>query len=113
MPLSYICMIYTYAIDLTRTEACLLFAAPSRYREYYIRHLPNNTFYLVGQVYFNYLQIWMCGLQNLPEMSKRLKNALEEEWKFIKVVCPHVRGGEANASNRFWSVRIQSFLCIS
>ena len=61
-------------------------------------------FLLKFQVYFNYIQVWMCELQNLPEMSKRLKNALEVEWNFTKEVCPHVRGGEANASNRFWFV---------
>lgn len=56
------------------------------------------------QVYFEYIQMWMSGLQQLPEMSKRLKNFLEEEWNFTKRVCPHVRGGEANAGNRFWLV---------
>ena len=54
------------------------------------------------QVYFDQIQAWMCGLQQLPEMSKRLKNFLEEEWNFTKLVCPLVRGGEANAGNRFW-----------
>ena len=54
------------------------------------------------QTYFKYIQSWMIGLMGSPEMSKRLKNVLEEEWNFTKLVCPHVRGGEANAGNWFW-----------
>ena len=53
-------------------------------------------------MYFDYIQAWMSGLQQLPEVSKRLKNFLEEEWNFTKQVCFHVRRGEANAGNRFW-----------
>ncbi len=45
-----------------------------------------------------------------PEMSKRLKNVLEEEWNFTKLVCPHVRGGEANAGNWFWCVSLNFIL---
>jgi len=44
----------------------------------------------------------MSGLQQLLEVSKRLKNFLEEEWNFMKHVCLHVRRSEANAGNRFW-----------
>ena len=58
--------------------------------------------YLSFQIYFKYIQTWMFGLMDSPEMSKRLKNVLEEEWNFTKLICPHVRGGEANAGNRFW-----------
>jgi len=64
-------------------------------------------------VYFDYIQAWMSGLQQLPEVSKRLKNFLEEEWNFTKEVCLHVRRGEANAGNRFWyiTVLIAIFVC--
>ena len=58
--------------------------------------------FLNRQTYFKYIQSWMTGLMGSPEMSKRLKNVLEEEWNFTKLVCPHVRGGEANAGNWFW-----------
>ena len=56
------------------------------------------------QVYFDYIQLWMSGLQQLPEVSKRLKNFLEEEWNFTKQICLHLKRGEANAGNRFWYV---------
>ena len=48
----------------------------------------------------------MTGIQEMTEldMSKRLKNFLEDEWNFTKRVCPHIRGGEAKAANRFWLV---------
>ena len=64
-------------------------------------NLSSNCF-LNRQTYFKYIQSWMTGLMGSPEMSKRLKNVLEEEWNFTKFVCPHVRGGEANAGNWFW-----------
>ena len=54
------------------------------------------------QTYFKYIQSWMTGLMSSPEMSKRLKNVLEDEWNFTKLVCVHVRGGEAHAGNWFW-----------
>jgi len=44
----------------------------------------------------------MSGLQQLPEVSKRLKNFLEEEWNFTKQVCLHVTCGEVEADKRFW-----------
>ena len=53
-------------------------------------------------MYFKHIQSWMMGLMESPEMSKRLKNVLEEECNFTKLVCPHVWGGEANAGNWFW-----------
>ena len=56
----------------------------------------------VLQVYFEYMMIYMSQLQSLPEMSKRLKNFLEDEWSFTKRRCAHVRGGEANAGKHFW-----------
>ncbi|XP_074644570.1 mitogen-activated protein kinase kinase kinase 4-like isoform X2 [Tubulanus polymorphus] len=52
-------------------------------------------------VYFSYIQRWMSMVQNLPEASRRLKNALEDEWAFTKKICPYVRGGEAEAGKRF------------
>ena len=44
-------------------------------------------------------------LQKLPQASMSLKNILEEEWDFTKEICPHVRGGEAQAGKRFWFVK--------
>ncbi|XP_041352279.1 mitogen-activated protein kinase kinase kinase 4-like [Gigantopelta aegis] len=52
-------------------------------------------------VYFSYLQNWMYMLQSLPEASRSLKNALEEEWLFTIQICPYVLGGEAEAGKRF------------
>lgn len=43
----------------------------------------------------------MSNLQNLPDASHSLKNTLEEEWAFTKIICPHVIGGEAEAGKRF------------
>lgn len=57
-------------------------------------------------LYLNYLQTWMLELQHLPEMSKRLKNALEEEWSFTKSVSHHIREGEAKAGSHFWCVSV-------
>ena len=54
-----------------------------------------------SQVYFDYVELLMAGLQDLPEMPKRLKNVLEDEWRFTKHVCPYIRCGESNAGNRF------------
>lgn len=56
---------------------------------------------MLCQVYLGYVELMMAGLQNLPEMPKRLKNVLEDEWRFTKHVCPYIRGGESNAGNRF------------
>ena len=53
------------------------------------------------------MQTWMHELQSLPQASRGLKNALEKEWEFSKEICPHVRGGEAEAGRRFWSVPSQ------
>ena len=52
-------------------------------------------------VYLKFIQSWMSALQVLPEASKRLKGALEDEWNFTQNVCPHVQGGEAQAGNSF------------
>ncbi|XP_071800919.1 mitogen-activated protein kinase kinase kinase 4-like [Asterias amurensis] len=51
--------------------------------------------------YFEYLHSWILMLQKLPQASMSLKNILEEEWDFTKEICPHVRGGEAQAGKRF------------
>lgn len=47
------------------------------------------------------MQQFMNELQQLPEMSKELKNFLEKEWNFMKI-CSSIRNGEAYAGNRFW-----------
>lgn len=52
-------------------------------------------------VYFEYLKIWMESLQRFPEMSKKMKNFLEEEWSFTKKICPYINGGEAGAAKNF------------
>lgn len=43
-------------------------------------------------------------LQQLPQASHSLKNLLEEEWNFTKVITPYIRGGEAQSGKLFWSV---------
>ena len=48
------------------------------------------------------MMIYMSQLQSMMEMSKRLKNFLEDEWAFTKRLTAHVRGGEANAGKHFW-----------
>ena len=60
----------------------------------------------LSQSYFEYLHSWILMLQKLPQASMSLKNILEEEWDFTKEICPHVRGGEAQAGKRFWFVTI-------
>lgn len=44
-------------------------------------------------------------LQQLPQASHSLKNLLEEEWNFTKVITPYIRGGEAQSGKLFWSVQ--------
>ena len=56
------------------------------------------------QSYFEYLHSWILMLQRLPQASVSLKNILDDEWDFSKEICPHVRGGEAQAGKRFWWV---------
>ncbi|XP_038048070.1 mitogen-activated protein kinase kinase kinase 4-like isoform X1 [Patiria miniata] len=51
--------------------------------------------------YFEYLHSWIQMLQRLPQASISLKNILDDEWDFTKEICPHVRGGEAQAGKRF------------
>ncbi|XP_064627504.1 mitogen-activated protein kinase kinase kinase 4-like [Lineus longissimus] len=53
------------------------------------------------EVYFSYIRKLMSYVQNLPDASRSLKNHLEEEWAFTKKICPHIRGGEAEAGKRF------------
>lgn len=48
---------------------------------------------------------WIQMLQQLPQASHSLKNLLEEEWNFTKVITPYIRGGEAQSGKLFWSVR--------
>lgn len=47
-------------------------------------------------------------LQQLPQASHSLKNLLEEEWNFTKVITPYIRGGEAQSGKLFWSVSLLS-----
>lgn len=56
------------------------------------------------QVYFDYMHSWIQMLQQLPQASHSLKNLLEEEWNFTKVITPYIRGGEAQSGRLFWSV---------
>lgn len=50
---------------------------------------------------------WIQMLQQLPQASHSLKNLLEEEWHFTKVITPYIRGGEAQSGKLFWSVALQ------
>lgn len=59
------------------------------------------------QVYFDYMHSWIQMLQQLPQASHSLKNLLEEEWHFTKVITPYIRGGEAQSGKLFWSVDLQ------
>ncbi len=56
------------------------------------------------QVYFDYMRSWIQMLQQLPQASHSLKNLLEEEWNFTKVITPYIRGGEAQSGKLFWLV---------
>lgn len=47
---------------------------------------------------------WIQMLQQLPQASHSLKNLLEEEWHFTKVITPYIRGGEAQSGKLFWLV---------
>lgn len=51
-------------------------------------------------------------LQQLPQASHSLKNLLEEEWNFTKVITPYIRGGEAQSGKLFWSVRREPELAL-
>ncbi|XP_070567401.1 mitogen-activated protein kinase kinase kinase 4-like isoform X2 [Ptychodera flava] len=53
------------------------------------------------EVYFDYLHSWIQMLQRLPQASLSLKNIIQEEWSFVKEMCPHIRDGEAQAGQRF------------
>lgn len=70
-----------------------------------IKHLS-----LFLQVYFDYMHSWIQMLQQLPQASHSLKNLLEEEWHFTKVITPYIRGGEAQSGKLFWSVALMSIL---
>uniref|UniRef100_A0A3Q0SR40 Mitogen-activated protein kinase kinase kinase 4 n=1 Tax=Amphilophus citrinellus TaxID=61819 RepID=A0A3Q0SR40_AMPCI len=52
-------------------------------------------------VYFDYMHSWIQMLQQLPQASHSLKNLLEEEWHFTKVITPYIRGGEAQSGKLF------------
>ncbi|CAH1799809.1 unnamed protein product [Owenia fusiformis] len=53
------------------------------------------------EMYFRYIHTWIRGIQKMEEASRTMKNALEDAWLFTIKICPHVRGGEAEAGKRF------------
>uniref|UniRef100_A0A1A8MDP8 Mitogen-activated protein kinase kinase kinase 4 n=2 Tax=Nothobranchius pienaari TaxID=704102 RepID=A0A1A8MDP8_9TELE len=55
-------------------------------------------------VYFEYMRSWIRMLQQLPQASHSLKNLLEEEWHFTKVITPYIRGGEAQSGELFCNI---------
>ncbi|XP_026210137.1 mitogen-activated protein kinase kinase kinase 4 isoform X2 [Anabas testudineus] len=55
-------------------------------------------------VYFDYMHSWIHMLQQLPQASHSLKNLLEEEWHFTKVITPYIRGGEAQSGKLFCDI---------
>ncbi|XP_075874898.1 mitogen-activated protein kinase kinase kinase 4 isoform X3 [Nelusetta ayraudi] len=55
-------------------------------------------------VYFDYMHSWIQMLQQLPQASHSLKNLLEEEWNFTKVITPYIRGGEAQSGRLFCDI---------
>ncbi|XP_037541125.1 mitogen-activated protein kinase kinase kinase 4 [Nematolebias whitei] len=55
-------------------------------------------------VYFEYMRSWIKMLQELPQASHSLKNLLEEEWNFTKVITPYIRGGEAQSGELFCNI---------
>ncbi|KAM6916495.1 mitogen-activated protein kinase kinase kinase 4 isoform 1-T1 [Xenentodon cancila] len=55
-------------------------------------------------VYFEYMRSWIKMLQELPQASHSLKNLLEEEWQFTKVITPYIRGGEAQSGELFCDI---------
>uniref|UniRef100_A0A8C2KTX5 Mitogen-activated protein kinase kinase kinase 4 n=1 Tax=Cyprinus carpio TaxID=7962 RepID=A0A8C2KTX5_CYPCA len=56
------------------------------------------------EVYFDYMRSWIQMLQQLPQASHSLKNLLEEEWNFTKVITPYIRGGEAQSGKLFCDI---------
>uniref|UniRef100_A0A3B5K830 Mitogen-activated protein kinase kinase kinase 4 n=1 Tax=Takifugu rubripes TaxID=31033 RepID=A0A3B5K830_TAKRU len=58
----------------------------------------------IKQVYFDYMHSWIQMLQQLPQASHSLKNLLEEEWNFTKVITPYIRGGEAQSGKLFCDI---------
>ncbi|TRY93363.1 hypothetical protein DNTS_032857, partial [Danionella cerebrum] len=56
------------------------------------------------EVYFDYMRSWIQMLQQLPQASHSLKNLLEEEWNFSKVITPYIRGGEAQSGKLFCDI---------
>uniref|UniRef100_A0A8C7UAF7 Mitogen-activated protein kinase kinase kinase 4 n=1 Tax=Oncorhynchus mykiss TaxID=8022 RepID=A0A8C7UAF7_ONCMY len=58
----------------------------------------------IKQVYFDYMHSWIQMLQQLPQASHSLKNLLEEEWNFSKVITPYIRRGEAQSGKLFCDI---------
>ncbi|XP_030626563.1 mitogen-activated protein kinase kinase kinase 4 [Chanos chanos] len=56
------------------------------------------------EVYFDYMRSWIEMLQQLPQASHSLKNLLEEEWNFTKIITPYIRGGEAQSGKLFCDI---------
>lgn len=58
---------------------------------------------LTLEVYLCYLQGFVTMIQSdsTPQISTYQKSLLEEEWHFIKQVCPHIPEGESFSGNTF------------
>ncbi len=54
------------------------------------------------QVYFQYLKKWATLSSG---------HVLEEEWRKVKTICTSIRGGEAEASRKFWYV-VCACICV-
>ncbi|XP_076372525.1 mitogen-activated protein kinase kinase kinase 4-like isoform X2 [Tachypleus tridentatus] len=53
------------------------------------------------EIYLQYLGQRTQLMQMGRQVSLRQKNYLEEEWSFVRVICPNIPGGEALAANKF------------
>ncbi|CAB3382788.1 Hypothetical predicted protein [Cloeon dipterum] len=54
------------------------------------------------ETYLEYLQKWVLIVQKESVVvCPYQKSLLEEEWKFVKITCPFIPGGEALAANSF------------
>ena len=59
-----------------------------------------RTLGLTLAVYLDYLTRWVDMASGTPVH----KNVLEQEWLFVRAICPHVPGGEAAAGRTFAAV---------
>ncbi|XP_013784407.1 mitogen-activated protein kinase kinase kinase 4-like, partial [Limulus polyphemus] len=53
------------------------------------------------EIYLQYLGQRTQLMQMGRQVSLRQKNYLEEEWSFVRVICPNIPGGEALVANKF------------